>query len=181
MNKLTTTILATALVGAISFTAFASVATANGPQRGGPQNAGPIHFVCNDKAAERMENGLTRMGERLDLTASQTAAFDTFKTSSISAQESFAEICVSNKPADAEAAKDLDLVDRLNNRQAMMSAQLNAMTDVMPDFEAFFDTLTDEQKAQMRPDRSKGQHRHGPCGNNGGHSHGQNSNGPANG
>lgn len=194
MNKLTTTLLATALVGVISVTAFASTATANDDRRGpGARAAGPIHFVCSNEGASRIETGLGRMAERLDLTDTQTASFDAFKSSALSAQESFAQVCVDFKPAErgqANADTDTDLIDRLNNRQAMMSAQLSAMAEVLPDFEVFYDSLTDEQKQQMRPPRG-GQHNHGPNGNNGQHTHGpktgQNGqgngqgNGPANG
>lgn len=181
MKKLTTTILATALVGVISLSAFASTATANENRRGPDARggAGPIHFVCSDEAAGRIETGLSRMADRLELTDAQTASFDSFKTATLSAQAEFAEACVDFKPAErGQADSDTDLVDRLNNRQAMMSAQLSAMEDVMPEFEAFFDSLTDEQKEQMRPQRGKGDHSHGPRGNNGQHSHGPNGQGP---
>ena len=183
MNKLSTTLLATALVGVVSLGAVASVSAANNNQRGGPGGgagggAGPISFACGEKGAERIENGLTRMSERLDLNVEQTASFDALKTSVLSAQASFSDVCADFKPADRAAAEDTDLIDRLNSRQAMMSAQLSAMSEVMPEFEAFFDSLTDEQKSQMRPDRSNGAHRHGPQGNNGQHSHGPNGNGP---
>lgn len=188
MNKLTTTLLATALVGVFSVTAFASTATANDGRRGpGARAAGPIHFICSDEAASRIETGLGRMADRLDLTDTQTASFDAFKASALSAQESFAQVCVDFKPAErGQANADTDLVDRLNNRQAMMSAQLSAMAEVLPDFEVFYDSLTDAQKQQMRPPRG-GQHNHGPNGNNGQHTHGPKSpqnnqgNDPANG
>jgi hypothetical protein len=42
-----------------------------------------------------------------------------------------------------------------------MSAHLAAMESVMPSLEAFFDSLTDEQKAGLRPDRGD---RRGPGG-----------------
>lgn len=180
MKKLTTTIIATALVGAISFTAFASAASANEKRNGpGARNVGPIHFVCSDEAAGRIETRLSRMAERLELSDTQTASFDSFKTATLSAQAEFSEACADFKPAErGQANSDTDLVDRLNNRQAIMSAQLSAMEDVLPEFEAFFDSLTDEQKEQMRPQRGKGNHSHGPRGNNGQHSHGPNGNGP---
>lgn len=180
MNKLSTTLLATALVGVISLGAVASVSAANNNQRGGPRGgAGPISFACGEKGAERIENGLTRMSERLDLTAEQTISFDALKSSVLTAQASFSDVCADFKPADRDNADDKDIVDRMNARQAMMGAQLSAMAEVLPEFEAFFDSLTDEQKAQMRPDRSNGEHRHGPRGGgNGQHSHGPNGNGP---
>ena len=179
MKKLTTTVLATALVGVISLSAFASTATANENRRGpGPRGAGgPIHFVCSDEAAQRIETGLSRMADRLELTDAQTASFDNFKTAALNAQTEFAEVCADFKPAErGQANSDMDLVDRLNNRQAMLGAQLSAMEDVMPEFEVFFDSLTDAQKEQMRPHRGNGQH--GPRGKNGQHSHGPNGQGP---
>ncbi len=176
MNKLTTTLLATALVSTLSMTIFASAATANGPQQGNrfSERASPVRFVCNDKAAERIETGLTRMAARLDLTDAQTTTFETFKTAALSAQAAFAQSCDQFKMANQDQPKEnLGLIDRLNNRQAMMGAQLSSMGDVMPEFEAFFTSLTDEQKAQMRPNRMGNRNSHG---SNSGPNNGQNCN-----
>ena len=178
MKKLPTTILATALVAAISMTAFTTSANANNNRNGhGPRAAGPVHFVCAENGAERIENGLSRMATRLDLTEEQSAAFEDFKSASLSAQEDFAQACDEFKPAQrgqAQNGDEVDLIDRMNNRQSMMAAQLSAMQSVMPDLEKFFDSLTDEQKHQMRPHRGarNGAHTHGPGNPNGEHSHG---------
>ncbi len=177
MNKLSTTLLATALVGTLSMTVFASVASANGPRQGGmfAERAGPLRFVCNENAAERIENGLTRMGARLDLSDAQATTFETFKSAALDAQTTFAQSCDQFKLARQDQDKDeTDLIDRLNSRQAMMSAQLSAMEDIMPEFEAFFNSLTDEQKAQMRSDRRNFTSKRGPRFNGAQHGHGPN-------
>ncbi len=161
MKKLTSSLMATALIGTIALTSFTSVASANDNRRGpGARPAGPIHFVCAPGAAERIEIRLSYMAERIDLTDEQTPAFEAFKTALLDAQNGFASVCAEVKPE--RGNRDVGLIDRLNARQALMSAQADALKSVMPSFENFFNTLSDEQKHQMRPPRAHGPHRPGP-------------------
>lgn len=162
MKKLTTTILATAIVSAISFTAFTSGAAAHGPRNYERNNQGAgnaqiansnlaTNFVCSERGSSRIENGLERISQRLDLSEEQTPAFDAFKSAALSAQSNFLQQCNDFKLARDEAGSDTDLIDRMNNRQALLGARLEAVSSIMPELEAFFDDLSDEQKRQLKP------------------------------
>jgi len=167
MKKLSKTLVATLLVGVIGATSFSSLASArdgaqgNGPNANRdrvPQNAqqargpggalgfGPVRLVCSDRGAARIEDGLSHIGLRIDLGDEQAAALEDLKTAALLAQSVFAELCVDLKPG-----HDADLIERMNSRQAMVAAQLVGVKSVMPSLEIFFDSLTDEQKADLRP------------------------------
>ncbi|HHS82898.1 MAG TPA: hypothetical protein ENJ68_05195 [Devosia sp.] len=161
MKKLTSSLMATALIGTIALTSFTSVASASDSRRGpGARAAGPIHFVCAPRAAERIEIRLSYMAERIDLTEEQTPAFEAFKTALLDAQNGFASVCAEVKPDRSD--RDTGLIERLNARQALISAQADALKSVLPSFENFFNTLSEEQKHQMRPHRARGPHRPHP-------------------
>ncbi len=162
MKKLATTILATAIVSAISFTAFTSGAAAHGPNNQGQKNQGQgiaaqinnslaTNFVCSERGSSRIERGLSRISQRLDLSEGQTPAFDAFKSAALSAQSNFLQQCGDLKVARDEAGTDLDLIDRMNNRQALLGARLEAVASIMPQLEIFYDDLSDEQKQILRP------------------------------
>jgi len=168
MKKLTATILATAIVSAISFTAFTSGAAAHGPNNHGPNNQDTsnaqmansnlaTNFVCSERGSSRIERGLNRISQRLDLNQEQTPAFDAFKSAALSAQSDFLQQCSDFKLARDEAGSDIDLIDRMNNRQALLGARLEAVSSIMPELEAFYDNLSDEQKRQLNPRRPHGQ------------------------
>ncbi len=163
MKKLTTTILATAIVSAISFTAFTSGAAAHGPRNQGPSNAQmansnlATNFVCSERGSTRIERGLDRISQRLDISEEQTPAFDAFKSAALSAQSDFLQQCNDFKLARDEAGSDTDLIDRMNNRQTLLGARLEAVSSIMPELEAFFDDLSDEQKRQLKPRGPHGQ------------------------
>lgn len=152
MKKITTTVLATALVTAIAMPAFVTGASAQGPRNAGAMNADMLtSFACSESAATRIERGLGRISERLQLTNEQTPAFDAFKSSALAAQSEFLLQCEQFKEARDEAGQDIDLIDRMNNRQAMLGARLSAVASVMPQLEIFYDNLSDEQKLKLRP------------------------------
>ena len=55
-----------------------------------------------------------------------------------------------------------DAVDNIRLRQSLGEARLTAVDSVLPAFEAFFDSLTDDQKAELAPQAHRGAH--GPRG-----------------
>jgi hypothetical protein len=61
-----------------------------------------------------------------------------------------------------------DFSERLEKRIAFEKAQLAALEAVQPSASAFFDSLSDEQKAQLAPERGdrgeRGGREHGPRG-----------------
>jgi hypothetical protein len=128
-------------------------------QRGGPVAGGLLALVCSTDGAERLETGLNSVSERVELTDEQTALFETFKSNALIAQTTYSDSCIA--PVAQGEGADLDLVDRMQHRQANMSAYLEAMNTVMPSLEAFFDSLTDDQQSDLRPDRSELRRGHG--------------------
>ncbi len=172
MKNLTSKILATTLISVVSLTAVSTAALANGPQRGtnarGPGGFPLLALNCGENGGERLNNVLGRVAQRIDMTDEQTAAFNDFKTAALAAQSSVSEVCVANKP---DPTAERDLIDRLNTGQVVMAARVTAMGNVIPVFEVFFDTLSDEQKAKLRPrgpgprGAQQGQHGNGPKGN----------------
>lgn len=120
-------------------------------RRGG---AGQIlGMVCSEKGADRLQHMLLNIEQRTDPTADQQALFDTFEASAIQAQTDFAAACAAARP-DPEQAETTDLVDRIGAGLEIQQAQLDAMSTVLPDFEAFYDSLSDEQKQAMQPRRN---------------------------
>jgi len=169
MKKITTTIIATALATAIAMPVFVTGSSAQGPRNAGAMNAGMLtSFACSERAATRIERGLGRISERLQLTNEQTPAFDAFKASALAAQSNFLQQCEQFKEARQEAGdgagQDIDLIDRMNNRQALLGARLSAVASVMPQLEIFYDNLSDEQKQKLRPrpHRQNQGPKHGP-------------------
>ena len=104
---------------------------------------GFVNFACSDKVAPKMEERLNKMSERLELTSEQKLLFEDFKTASLSAQITFADNCT--KPE-----KDADFVEKMKAKQNNMANGANAMGNVIPEFEAFINSLSDEQKAKLK-------------------------------
>lgn len=138
------------------------------PGKGMGRGMGPtglLMLACSDKGAEALEVGLVRMAHRLDLTADQQKLFDTFRTKALTTETSFADTCKASRPDTAADVKP-DALTRLKTGIAVDQARLTAMTDVLPDFEALFNSLSDQQKANLLPNRGMGM--------GGGKGHGQN-------
>ncbi|RYE08499.1 MAG: hypothetical protein EOP22_13205 [Hyphomicrobiales bacterium] len=111
-----------------------------------------LNLTCSPRAAEELEVALVRLSHRLSLTAEQTTLFDTFRTSALTNQTSFADACT-EALADRSADAEPDLLARLKSRLALEESRLAALTAVLPDFEAFYASLTDAQKADLMPRR----------------------------
>ena len=118
----------------------------DGPGHG----AGILGLVCSDRGAEALEIAFVRWSHRLELTAEQQTLFDTFKTNALTTQTSFADECQAAMP-DRTADTKPDLLEGLKARLAVEEAKLTAMNAILPDFEAFYSSLTDEQKASLQP------------------------------
>ncbi len=164
ISKLAAIALVTTIgVGTLTTTAYAHDQNRNMGQRheGGPmQERGMarggfplLALGCAPEAAERYETALENVGERLELTEEQTVAFDAFTTAALAAQTSVADTCAAFAEVDSDDDTAPDLIDRLTQRQLMLSAQVEAMDSVLPALEAFYDSLTDEQKAELMPQR----------------------------
>jgi hypothetical protein len=167
--KTTSTALAALLVAAIGSTAIVPAATAQETAPAGAtatvqevhhrhdrmmrRDGGPdrlINFVCSPDGAEALEVVLVRLSYRLDLTAEQQPLFDALRTTALTAQTDFADTCAAAMPAEGETP---DMIDMVKNRVAIDTARLEAINAILPDLEALYDSLSDEQKAGIFPER----------------------------
>jgi hypothetical protein len=195
MKTITTNAAAAFLVTAIGFSAVAPVmAQATAPAAGnevtqpqdmtkerpphrrgdhGPRgmHAGAGSVLDFGRGAEAIEVALVRISHRIDLTDEQQGLFDTLKTSALGAADAFATAIKDLRPtppAAGEARVMPDFSERLEKRIAFEKAQLAALEAVQPSASAFFDSLSDEQKAQLAPERGdrgeRGGREHGPRG-----------------
>lgn len=123
--------------------------------RGGRGSMSLIALGCNDRAAERLEISFVRASHRLDLTAEQQPLFEALKTTALTQQTNFSDTCTAAR-GDRTSAERPDVVERMKTRLAVDSARVAALTAIMPDFESFYASLTDEQKGRLMPRRQRG-------------------------
>lgn len=122
-----------------------------GPHMGmGRAGGGLLGLVCSENGAEALEIAFVRLSHRIDLTADQQPLFDTLKSKALTTQTSFADECKAAMPA-AGSEPAPDLVEQLKARLKMEESRLAAMNAILPDLEAFYASLTDEQKAGLMP------------------------------
>lgn len=195
MKTITTKAAAAFLVTAIGFSAVAPVmaqtaAPAPGsevtqsqdaskdrpPHRRGDQgprgmNGGAGSMLDFGRGAEAIEVALVRISHRIELTDEQQGLFDALKTSALGAADTFATATKDLRPTPPAAGEERvmpDFSERLEKRIAFEKAQLAALESVQPSASAFFDSLSDEQKAQLAPERGqhgdRGGREHGPRG-----------------
>jgi hypothetical protein len=127
----------------------------HGPRRPG----GPDMLFDFARGGEEMEVALVRLSYRLDLTTEQEGLLEALKTAARSAADDFGtatEGLRPTPPAEGETPVMPSITERLANRIAMEKAQLAALEAVQPAVTAFFDSLTDEQKAQLTPQPGEG-------------------------
>lgn len=129
-----------------------------------------------DRGTEAVEIALVRLSHAVELTAEQQALFDTLKTDALAAAETFSTAVDGLRPAAPTAGQVADVPDfseRLENRIAIETARLAALEAVQPAATAFFDSLTDEQKAELTPQRPDRGFMPGQFGKGGPRHHGQ--------
>ena len=108
---------------------------------------GVLPFGCSENGAERLEHVFVSLSHNLDLTAEQQPLFDALKTDALTAQTGLADTCAAAHPADA--AKAPSIVERMQTRIKIDEAQTAALSSVLPELQAFYDSLTAEQKATL--------------------------------
>lgn len=109
-----------------------------------------------ERGTEAVEIALVRLSHAVELTAEQQPLFDTFKTDALAAAETFSTAVEGLRPAAPEAGQTVERPDfsqRLENRIAIETARLAALQAIQPAATAFFDSLTDAQKADLTPQR----------------------------
>jgi hypothetical protein len=115
-----------------------------------------MRLACSDRGGEALEIAFVRLKYDLKLTPTQQPLFETLRSAALANQKSFADTCKAATDDGVPPAKRT-LVDRLQTELALDSAKVTALGDVVPKLKAFYDSLTEEQKAQlqqMRPHRA---------------------------
>ncbi len=103
-----------------------------------------LSFFCSDNAITKIENRLEKMAQILDLNSEQENLFNDYKSAFLTAQTQYADNCII-----PEKNANLDLIDRIKIQQKNTEFRISAINEILPQFEAFFDSLTDEQKGKI--------------------------------
>ncbi|KQW21848.1 hypothetical protein ASC80_00025 [Afipia sp. Root123D2] len=103
--------------------------------------------MCGPRAAGFTEWRLDRLERTVKLTEVQRAKFDEFRAASNKAAETVRAACPTDVPA--------TIVDRMETMEKRLDATSQAIKTVRPALEAFYATLSDEQKAQLNSDRGR--------------------------
>jgi hypothetical protein len=110
-----------------------------------------LMLVCSDRGAEQLDVAFTRLSHRLgDLTADQKKLFDALREKALTTQTKFLDSCQAAMPAKGDGAP-VDLLERMKAGIGVEEARLAAIKTVLPAFEAFYNSLTDAQKASLLP------------------------------
>lgn len=121
-----------------------------GQQMGGPGmgmgQGGILRLACSADGAPLLELALNNLTERLTLTADQKTLFDTFKTSALTSQTTYADAC---QVPTADATTLPNPVENLKRFQTNATARIAAIDSVLPSLEAFYSSLSDAQKAEV--------------------------------
>ena len=129
------------------------------PREGGMRmdggRGGLLALGCGPNAAERIEHSLVALNYRVKPTGEQVQLFDALKTAALDAQKELAATCdavLPDRTADAKApdtAARPNMLEALQMRLKVDEARVAALGDVLPSFEAFFNSLSTEQKATL--------------------------------
>jgi LTXXQ motif family protein len=120
-------------------------------RRWGMTNRSPQQ-ACVDRLARRA-GFVAAMGFKLNLTADQKPLWDKVLAATEAAQDGQRKLCAA-LPASAEDRGKETVIDRMNHRQQMLQAQLQALQQTEPAVQALYEKLTPEQKAMVdRPFR----------------------------
>ncbi|HWB48696.1 MAG TPA: Spy/CpxP family protein refolding chaperone [Stellaceae bacterium] len=103
--------------------------------------------ACVDRIARRA-GFVAAMGVKLGLTPDQKPLWDKVVAAGQSAQDSERKLC-NALPSAAGAGDKLTVIDRMNHRQQMLQARLQALQQTEPAVQALYQALTAEQKAML--------------------------------
>lgn len=130
--------------------------------RNGPGRGGFLEFFGPGASTEAVGIALVRLSHAIEMTAEQQALFDTLKTDALAAAETFSTAVEGLRPqggsavptpVEGQTVERPDFSEMFENRIALETAHLAALEAVRPSLTAFFDSLTDEQKADLMPQR----------------------------
>lgn len=128
-----------------------------GPRRGNPLFAA----LCGEKADDRRSEVFSRVEEKISPTGDQLTLWDDLKTTITTASTTFSENCA--EPADKDT---ITPPEQMSHQIAMMEAKLEFSSAVLPAFESFYDSLSDDQKAEWKK-RPEGRGKDGKFGRHG--------------
>ena len=106
--------------------------------------------MCNPAAASFSEWRTDRIAELVKPTDAQRARFDELKAASIKSAEMMRDACQSDVPA--------TLPGRTEAVEKRMDTMLQAIRTMRPALEAFYATLSDEQKARLDSNVGRGRY-----------------------
>jgi hypothetical protein len=108
---------------------------------GGPGFLGGSGMMCNPRAAGFAQWRLSQVQRAVKLNEAQRKALDDLRAASAKAAETIAATCPTEIPVSSTA--------RLALMEKRMEVMLQAIKTVRPAFDAFYASLTDEQKARF--------------------------------
>lgn len=112
-----------------------------GPGMMGRGGRGGMGMLCDPRAAGMAEWRMERIERVVQPTEAQRAALNDLRTASTKAAEQIAAACPREFPASASARMEL--------MEKRLETMLAAMKTVRPAFDAFYATLSAEQKAKL--------------------------------
>jgi len=136
---------------AIAFAAFIGGALAQpGPARQGPgwgwmgpgmMDSQSFGRMCSPASAGFAEWQMNRVAQLINPTESQRAKFEEYKVAATKAAADMRSACPTSFPA--------TMPERMQMMEKRSEAMLQAIKSVRPTLEAFYATLTDEQKKRL--------------------------------
>jgi hypothetical protein len=100
--------------------------------------------ACIDRIAHRA-GFVAYIGAKLNLTADQKPLWDKVTTATQAAQDNQRQLCANLKPVGEQDS--VTVLDRMKQREQMLSAQLQGLQQTEPAVEALYQSLTPQQKA----------------------------------
>jgi hypothetical protein len=143
-------LIAAALLAAATAQPFGPGPGIMGPGMMGSWMTGRRGFggMCNPAATGFAEWRTDRIAELVKLTDAQRAKFDEFKAASIKAAEVMRNACLTEVPQ--------TIVGRAEAMEKRMDTMVQAIRTMRPALDAFYATLSDEQKARLDSSTSRG-------------------------
>lgn len=122
----------------------------SGPGMNGPSMMGRRGFgaMCNPGVIGFAEWRADRIAELVKLTDTQRGKFDAFKAASIKSAEIMRNACLTDVPQ--------TITGRTEAMEKRLDAMLQAVRSLRPALEAFYATLSDEQKARLDSNYGRG-------------------------
>lgn len=118
---------------------------------GGPGAGGFLALACSEDGPALLELRLNALARNVTLDETQQPLYDAFKAAALTAETTYADTC--EPMTRPQSGTPADPIANLTQHRANLEAQIVAMDGVLPSLQAFYDSLTDEQKTQLTPQR----------------------------